>query len=154
MLTIPIVLCCSICINGVEIVCDDDECFDKPCCFVKETAINASDCTISGLQDESVRLFDASRNKNLEFLLIHVGDKFPNLVSYAAERCAITEISRQNFANLFHLRMLNLNRNLIESINIDTFYDLVSLESLMLGKLFFILSFKLQNLKQINILSR
>lgn len=98
-----------------------------------ESAINASDVTISGQEDDLVRLFDLSRNRNVEFLPNRVGQKFPNLVSYIADRCAIREISTANFEYLFHLRILDLNGNRLESLNTDSFKDLVSLESLFLA---------------------
>lgn len=126
-------LCTSLS-TGVEIVCDSEECFDDPCCLITKTAINASDLIIFGVEDESVRLFDSSRNQNVEFLPIHISNKFPNLVSYDANRCAIKEISKTNFENLFHLKMLNLIGNRLKTIVSNTFEDLVNLEFLLLGK--------------------
>lgn len=131
-----IVLCCSVICNGIEIACDDDECLDDPCCLLTVTAINVPECTISGLEDDTVRLFDSSRNRQVEFLPIRMGEKFPSLMTLDAQRCKVKEISKLNFENLFHLRTLNLNFNKLEAIQIDTFKDLVSLESLFLGKFF------------------
>lgn len=130
------IACFSLLSNGIEITCDDNKCFDDPCCLVTETAINASDFVFSGPEDEIVRLFDASRNRKIEFLPTRIGEKFPNLVTYTAERCAIGEISKSNFEDIFHLRTLNLNGNRIKTIQVDTFIDLVSLKSLLLGNYF------------------
>lgn len=119
-----------------EIACDEDECSDEPCCLLTESAIDGSDFIISGQEDEAVRLFDSSRNRNVKFLPIRVGDKFPGLVSYVADRCRIQEISKFNFENLFHLRTLNLDRNRLQAVTTDTFTDLISLEILLLGNFF------------------
>lgn len=136
---------CSFLSFGAEITCDSEECFDlDPCCLITKTAINASNLTIFGLEDESVRLFDSSRNQNVEFLPIHISNKFPNLVSYDANRCAIKEISQTNFGNLFHLKMLNLVGNRLRTIVSNTFEDLVSLESLLLGKYSSLLFFRVK----------
>lgn len=126
--------CCLNLCEGNEIACDNDECFVDPCCLVTDTAINASDFTISGPEDENVRLFDSSRNRKMEFLPIFINKKFPNLITYLADRCIIKEITKNNFEHLFHLRVLNLIGNQIETIRSDTFQDLVSLKTLLLGK--------------------
>lgn len=134
---------CSFLSFGAEITCDSEECFDlDPCCLITKTAINASDFTISGQEDESVLLFDSSRNHNVEYLPIRISNQFPNLVTYDADRCAIKEISKSNFENLFHLRMLNLIGNRLKIIVSDTFRDLVSLESLLLGKYLCLIIFR------------
>lgn len=133
-MTLLIILCCSNLFAGNEIACDENDCFNDPCCLLTVTAINTSYFTISGPEDDTILLFDASRNRKVEYLPVHIGDKFPSLVSYAAERCAIKEISYGNFENLFHLKTLNLNGNGIEIIRNDVFYDLVGLESVFLGK--------------------
>lgn len=133
--TFLITLCCSNLTSGNEIACDNEECFGDPCCLITETAISSSNFTISGPEDDTVRLFDSSRNRNVEFLPIRINERFPNLVTYLAERCVIREISKTNFEYLFHLRVLNLNGNKLEIINTDRFDALVSLESLMLGKI-------------------
>lgn len=154
LLTSFTVLRCIFLSIGAEIACDSDECFVDPCCLITTTAINASDFTFSGLEDESVLLFDSARNQNVEFLPIRISNKFPNLVSYNADRCAIREISKTNFANLFHLRMLNLIGNRLEIIKSDTFKDLVNLESLLLCKYLFLTNIKRKslNLKLLNVI--
>lgn len=78
-----------------------------PCCLVTDTAINASDFTISGPEDENMRLFDSSRNRKMEFLPIFINKRFPILVTYLADRCIIREISKDNFEHLFYLKVLN-----------------------------------------------
>lgn len=88
-----------------------------------------------------MRVFDLSRNQNVEFLPIRLSLKFPDLVEYNAEGCRLGEISKSHFENLFNLRSLNLNGNRLKTINIDTFRDLCSLEFLLLGKFLFIWSF-------------
>lgn len=128
-------LCCCYLSTSIEIACDDDECFDEPCCFITETAINATDTTLSGPEDETVSLLDISRNRKIKFLPIRVGDKFPKLTSYVADRCDITKISLENFENLFHLGTLNLYGNRLTTIESDTFHDLVSLKILKLGEI-------------------
>lgn len=128
------VLCCVYSVHGIQIMCDSDECFDQPCCLITDTPINTTNFFIAGLKDDTVRLLDLSRNRNIKFLPICVGYKFPNMVFYEAERCTIKEISKFNFQNLFHLRKLNLIGNMLATIQSDTFYDLVSLRTLLLGK--------------------
>lgn len=133
LLTFFIISSCFVISTANEITCEDDDVNDEPSCFVTETAINASDFTISGPEDDTVHSFISSYNRNVEFLPIRIGKKFPNLVKYAADRCRIGDISKSNFENLFHLRTLNLNGNKLEIIKSDSFKDLVSLESLFLG---------------------
>lgn len=137
--TCLIVLSCILLSHAIEIACDD-KCFGggNPCCLLTDAAINSADVIISGLEDESVRLFDSSRNRKVEYLPIHIADKFPNLVTFAADRCAIKEITKNDFENLFHLQWLNLDGNKLEIIKADVFKDLISLEALKLSKIFLI----------------
>lgn len=119
-----------------EIACDVDVLFSDGdlCCLVLDSTIDAPNYSFSHAKNDSVSVLDFSRNRQIQFLPIHVHKSFPHLVSYAAEYCNVQNLSKQNFEQLFHLRNLNLNRNKIESFNTVVFEDLVSLSTLSLGK--------------------
>lgn len=73
-------------------------------------------------------------NKQISFLPVQVDVTFPKLVGYSAGSCSIKTISKTNFKNLRNLKDLSLRMNQIETIENDTFEDLIALEVLWLGK--------------------
>lgn len=73
-------------------------------------------------------------NKQVSFLPVQVDVAFPQLVGYSAAKCSIKTISKDNFKNLRNLKDLSLRCNQIETIEKDTFEDLILLEVLWLGK--------------------
>lgn len=96
-------------------------------------SINAPRDIFSSQYDGSIEAFTFESNKNVFYLPIMVGEKFPKLLSYYA-RCSIKELFRENFMGLNQLQGLRLDYNQIEKISSDTFVDLTSLRMIRLSK--------------------
>lgn len=99
------------------------------------TTINSTGVTIAP-RDETIKGLTMYNNQKIHFLPEKLNETFPNLSTYLASACSITEISKMNFENLDKLRFLSLHSNHIEKIARNTFEDLKSLEVLYLRKKF------------------
>jgi hypothetical protein len=103
-------------------------------CEIKVSAvIDAFGAKMASDHDESMEGLNFTMNKNISFLPEHVAEKFPNLLVFDAGFCTIRNISKKNFKDLRKLKFLILNNNAIVKIAIDTFEDLIDLESLDMG---------------------
>lgn len=102
-------------------------------CKLKNTVINSTGFLITSDRDDTVLSLDLGENKNAEFLPENIAEKFPNLTVIYARNCALKSISRKNFRGLEKLRWASFLNNQIKQIDGDTFWDLVSLESLGLS---------------------
>lgn len=98
------------------------------------TVIDSTDFLITSARDETVEGFDTSRNKNVEFLPINLGEKFPKLIILSASGCSIKGIAKENFKGLNMLRHLLLIRNQIERVDDDTFEFIPAVERISLGE--------------------
>lgn len=98
------------------------------------TVIDSVGTVISSARNEDTEALRLSRNKKISFLPENPADAFPNLIFIEAAVCSIKAISRQNFVGLKKLRAVNLIANQIESINSDTFADVLAMERIQLGK--------------------
>lgn len=98
---------------------------------MKKTTIDEVNVIIS-TNDNTVKALELETNKNIFFLPVKVAENFPNLVGYSAWECSLKEISKENFAGLNKLKILELSRNAIEAIADDTFADLTDLSYLYL----------------------
>lgn len=85
-------------------------------------------------KDSSITGLLFNKNKNIFYLPVFVNEKLPNLFSYSAQACSLTEITKLNFNGLKKLKALWLPNNQIKKITSDTFEDLSSLELLYLRK--------------------
>lgn len=114
----------------------------KLSCFVRPSAsIGTKNFGIDTDRNEDVSTIDFLGNKNVSFLPIKVYQKFPNLRTYIAQRCNIGEIFQVNFENLFHVVILDLFSNNIETVRRDTFKHLVSVEGIFLSESVLMLRF-------------
>lgn len=105
------------------------------CQFPSDTKILAKGYEISQSQkNNSVKMISMFDNKNISFLPVKIDVIFPNLEIYYAYNCAIEEIVKENFQNLYHLQQLSLDKNQIMEISSDIFQDLYSLQILTLGQ--------------------
>jgi Leucine-rich repeat (LRR) protein len=105
-----------------------------PQCWVEQAVIDTSGFIFSTAYNESIGGLYFGGNKNVNFLPNFVAEKFPNLLLYGADYCAIKEVMKQNFKGLNKLKKLYLNNNQIEKVVRGTFEDLVDLEALWLSK--------------------
>lgn len=108
----------------------------KTCFIDKTTIINSQDLPLNWTVDDKMIGLSFYGNNKISYLPKGAGEKFPNLLSYAATYCSIKGISRENFKGLSKLIYLGLNRNQIEKISSNTFADLGKLEKLELGRKF------------------
>lgn len=101
-------------------------------CYITATTIASPGFTISQ-RDGAIGGLYFAENKEIYFLPEKLAETFPNLLTYFAHSCSITEVSKIHFENLVKLRTLELFRNQIEKIPSNTFEDLKSLEHLDLS---------------------
>lgn len=93
-------------------------------CVVSEAI--GSEGYILGLKlDPTVNQFDITDNEKVKFLPSDIGDKFPNLQELAVQRSALGALYKFYFKNMNNLLYLNLNENMINSIETDAFIDLI-----------------------------
>jgi Leucine rich repeat len=118
----------------------------KSCFMDKKTSIDSAGTKIA-TKDDSVKGLIFYDNKNLKCLPEDVAKKFQNLLAYNAGSCALKNLMKTNFEGLKSLKLLYLNGNQIETIEIGTFKDLVDLELVWLSK--FCLIFYVQILHSI-----
>lgn len=78
-------------------------------------SINESDVEFS-TYDDSVNAITFWNNKNIFYLPVKTGEKFPNLAIYWAQNCSINDISKLNFVGLSKLERLYLGKNAIERL--------------------------------------
>lgn len=111
-------------------------------------AINSRDFSITSDRNVTVNVtaINAIDNKNLKYLPINLGEKFPKLLKLAAAWCSIKEISKHNFEGLSELRYLNLYSNQIEKIDKDTFAFIPKVEEINLCEYFDYLSMESRSL--------
>lgn len=107
----------------------------ETCFMTSSTAIDSVGTAIVSARNKNTEALRLSRNKKISFLPENPADAFPNLIFIEAAVCSIKAISKQNFFGLKKLRAVNLVANQIESINSDTFADLLAMERIQLGKL-------------------
>jgi Leucine-rich repeat (LRR) protein len=106
----------------------------KTCRMDRSTSIASTGFTLSSERDETVTGIYFTNSQNIFELPEKVFEKFPNLLGFAAQSCQLRFIREGNLKGLSKLRELNLHNNKIESITVDAFQDLVSLEKIFLRK--------------------
>lgn len=90
--------------------------------------------TVISSVDKRVTRLKFDRNKKITHLPILVYQVFSELEFYSARSCAIKTISGSNFEKLVRLKEIHLSGNLIETIDVRTFNDVLELRILKLGK--------------------
>lgn len=110
---------------------------EMTCNMQQTTTIDSDKVSIASKRDETISELNMSGNKKIFFLPIRADKNFPNLTKYNAHDCSLTSLSMEPFRNLRTLKMLNLNKNRIENIAINSFDDLADLEALVLGMPFY-----------------
>lgn len=101
------------------------------------TRIDTPHFKISSPRQENVQAVTFGRNQKIDFLPLETYKKHPNLLVYGAWECSIKSVHKGNFQYLDRLKIVFLHRNQLETINSDTFEDLLNLEFLSLGKKYF-----------------
>lgn len=76
--------------------------------------------------DEEVSIIFYDNNPKVEYLLVEVYKKFPNITVYDASNCAVRQIFFDNFELLFYLESINLANN-----QISTFVEFAMLNNRM-----------------------
>lgn len=104
----------------------------KTCFMQNTTTIDARDFKISTTRDEAVEAITYEENKKISYLPLEAYKKFPNLQAYAAWGCSIKIVKRDNFKNLYRMKLINLSQNQIEMLFSDTFEGLLLLEEIYL----------------------
>lgn len=101
-------------------------------CYMQSAVIDSKNFSITSDRDETVGGFHATLNKNLKYLPINLGAKFPNLLALFAGECSIKEVSKINFKGLGKLQHLFLHHNQIEQIDDGTFKHVPAVEEILL----------------------
>lgn len=94
--------------------------------------IDNDDYLLESTLDITVKSFDISDNRKVEFLPMRIGENFPKLLKFATRRCGLKIVQNHYFKNMQNLEFMDLKRNKIESIASNAFKDLVSLTNLNL----------------------
>ncbi|CAG9809779.1 unnamed protein product [Chironomus riparius] len=95
--------------------------------------INKRDVIVTTYEVGDFEAFIMTSIKNISCLPIEIYKKFPKLLIYDANNCAVEKVTHENFKNLIKLKDLKLNRNYISSIDNDSFKDLENLRELFLN---------------------
>lgn len=137
MLTLALVFLVAVSkLEAAEINCENFERYKRfeKCCFLSETAeISEANVTIADLENPDVEAILFDNNKKTQFLPVNVYEKFPNLEVYLAVDAAVKEILALNFARLINLKLLELQRNQIESVPDNCFQGLTKLYKINLS---------------------
>jgi Leucine-rich repeat (LRR) protein len=104
-------------------------------CFIEKQTIDSAG-TVIVAKDESIKGLMFYDNKNLQCLPEDVAKKFQKLLAYNAGSCSLKSLMKANFKGLKFLKLLYLNGNQIETIEIGTFKDLIDLEIVWLSKFY------------------
>ena len=99
----------------------------------KVNKVNNPFHTIASLRKIKISKFEIIDNRAVNYLPVRIGEVFPNLESYDVQWCGIKSVSRENFALLYKLRVVNLKKNWIERVDHDAFQELNDLEELYLS---------------------
>jgi hypothetical protein len=105
-------------------------------CEMRESTVIDLPRSVISTRTSSVKALRLQDNKKIFFLPEKVSESFPELLSYSADACSLTIVSKRNFKGLSKLRHLGLSLNQIKKIDSDTFEGLVSLEKIFLRKNF------------------
>lgn len=105
----------------------------KYCILDSWTTIDTDNVTIGNRMQKEFNTFQLNHNRRISFLPIKIYEKMPNLESYLAVECSITQIFKKNFEKLDRLVNLYLSGNQIEKIPSNTFEDLLEIEEILLG---------------------
>lgn len=98
-------------------------------CLVNQT-IDSEDFVVGSPRNTSIEEFVTSNFRQVKFLQRHIGEKFPNLILFKAERCGLTIVHNFYFKDMGNLQKLALNANQIAKIEVGAFDDLRSLSRL------------------------
>lgn len=85
---------------------------------------------ISASRDEKIERLNAEYCRLMEYIPLGISDRFPNLIEIKIQRSSVKKVSKDVFAGLRKLKLLNLESNQIQTIDENSFNDLVSLEEL------------------------
>lgn len=111
--------------------------FGNGACYLQNPSVlRSNNIAISSYKNELITRLYIWRNSNVKFLPILVHQTFPNLKQIEAKDGSIQNISRANFDRLNRMEELVLSGNQIETVKRDTFWDLVRLKKLDLGKFY------------------
>lgn len=104
-------------------------------CFMQSTTtIDTADVQISTSRNDRVEVLSFFSNDKIELLPVEPARNFPRLIIYAANRCSIKYIKRENFENLNMLREIYLHDNRIKRVDNNVFKGLNSLQHIDLSK--------------------
>lgn len=104
------------------------------CDMEGEKRIDTPYFKISSPRQGNVQAITFGNNKKIDYLPLDTFKTYPNLLVFGAWNCSIKSIHKGNFQYLDRLKIIFLHHNQLETINSDTFEDLLNLEFLSLGK--------------------
>lgn len=110
---------------------------EKMCSMVSTTVIDSPGFTVLSPVNEDVKMIMLAYNKNIQYLPENLFENFPALRHVDGAACSIKQLSKATFRNLFSLEQINLDGNLIERIEGDTFDSLKMLKKIFLSKKYF-----------------
>ena len=106
---------------------------DQRACEIRSQKIDNKDFTIANKRDLDVKRLHIIGNEQINFLIEHISEKFPNLIFYDVNVANVKNINDKYFETLSNLKFLVLEKNGIETIHENAFKDLSELTALSLA---------------------
>lgn len=120
--------------SEADVRCENVQDIGEKCLMQSSTSIREYGVTIWNRGD-SIKELNFSGNRNIFFLPVYVGYRFPNMKIYNARYCSIKTISKTNFQYLYSLTHVYLMNNQIEALYMETFEGLDNLEVIWFGEI-------------------
>lgn len=98
-------------------------------CFVNQT-IGSESYAVKTPVNASVQQFYIHDDRDVKFLPIGIGEKFPNLMEVRATSCGLVVVRNHYLKNMRNLKFLRMNDNKIAYIESGSFSELISLKRL------------------------
>lgn len=124
--------------NVEEDYVDDDEQADTKSCEINGQSIDTRSFVVSSDIDAAVTRFVIEGNKNVTFLPIKVGERFPMLLEFEVQSCGIESVEIFTFDNMPILQRLNLRGNEIAIVDEKAFEPLKAVREIYLNGNFII----------------
>jgi hypothetical protein len=106
----------------------------KTCRVDQNTVVDSETYFFTAEPDVEMTEVWTDGNMNIQYLPKNIFEKFPNLISLSAASCSLKLVNKDNLQYLSSIEEIDFSNNLLESIEIGTFDDLMILQFLVLAR--------------------